>query len=398
MNFFKKHKKLSVWISAFIFVAAVIVFKELFSAIPAIFSVIGRLLSILSPFIAGFFIAFVLYVPCKKLEGLWSRIKKPKFFGKHARGLSVLTVYITFVAIVAVVLGLVIPWLVKNVINLYNNRNQYYQIVLDFVNKWTDEEGKLFGLINISSMLEMLAPERLLSGINIERLTSIASGVYKFGAAIVDVILAIFSSVYMLISRDSLIRSLGHFCTLFAPRTAIKKAYNYLGKIASIFYSYIYSTLIDSMIVGTACSIAFLIIGVDYAPLFGFAIGIANLIPYFGAIIAGICVSVFTAVTDGFIKAIIVAVSILVIQQLDANVLQPRIIGKSVGIQPLLTLVAIAVGSGLMGFWGIILGVPLAATLQMIFVDILELHDKKIAAEEGVSQDSEPTPTETKEE
>ena len=381
MNFFKKHKKLSVWISAFIFVAAIIVFKELFSSIPAIFSVIGKLLAILSPFVAGFFIAFVLYVPCKKLENLWGKIKKPSFFQKHARGLSVLTVYITFVAIVVVVLSLVIPWLVRNITHLYNNRNEYYQVILDFVDTRTDDEGKLFGLINISSSLEALDPEKLLAGINMEKLTSVASGVYKFGSAVVDVILAIFSSVYMLISRDSLIRSVGRFCTLFAPKAAVKKAYNYLCNIASIFYSYIYSTLIDALVVGSACSMAFIIIGVDYAPLFGFAIGLANLIPYFGAIISGFCVSIFTAVTDGFVKAIIVAICILVIQQLDANVLQPRIIGKSVGIQPLLTLIAITVGSGLMGFWGIILGVPLAATMQMIVTDLISLHDKRLSAE-----------------
>lgn len=381
MNFFKKHKKLSIWVSAFVFVAAVIVFKELFSAIPGILAAIGKLLSILAPFVAGFVIAFILYVPCKKLENLWKKIKKPAFFSKHARGISVFTVYISFIIIITVILILIAPWLSRNLIKLYDNRHEYYETVMNFINSKTDEEGKLFGLLNISSLVEMINPERLFSGLNIEKLTSLASGVYKFGSIVVDVILAIFSSVYMLLSRSSLIRSFGHFCTLFAPKMAVKKAYLYLRKIANIFYSYIYSALIDALIVGSACSIAFLIIGIDYAPLFGFAIGIANLIPYFGAIIAGVVVSVFTAVTGGFIKAIIVAVCILVIQQIDANVLQPRIIGQNVGIQPLLTLVAITVGGGIMGFWGVILGVPIAATLQMIVTDILEVHDKKVAIE-----------------
>lgn len=391
MSFFSKHKKLSIWVSAFIFVAAVIIFKELLSAIPMIFRAVSKLLSILAPFVAGFFIAFILYVPCKKLENLWEKIKKPSFFSKHARGLSVLTVYVSFVAIITVVLILVAPWLGRNLINLYNNRNQYYETIVDFINARTDSEGKFFGLVNITSLVDMINPEKWLSGINIERLTSLASGVYKFGSAIVDVILAIFSSVYMLLSRSALIRSFGHFCTLFAPKKSVKNAYSYLKKIAGIFYSYIYSTLIDALIVGSACSIAFLIIGVDYAPLFGFAIGIANLIPYFGAIIAGIGVSVFTAVADGFVEALIVAVCILVIQQLDANVFQPKIVGENVGIQPLLTLVAIAVGGGLLGFWGIILGVPIAATLQMIVCDVLEVHDKKIEQSSMYEQKEEHT-------
>lgn len=382
MNFFKNHKKLSIWISAFIFVSAVIVFRELLTSLPSIFRFINRIFSILSPFIAGFVIAFILYIPCRKFENLLTKIRRPKFIGNHARGISVLTVYLTFVAVIAVALVIIIPWLVKNIIHLYNNSDAYYNTFINYINSHCDEDGRLFGLINITTIIEMVDPRRLLDSLNMEKLTSIASGVYKVGSAVIDVVLAIFSSVYMLLSRKSLIRSAGHFLTLFTSKKNVLKIHSYLMKISDIFYTYIYSTLIDAMVVGMACSIAFIIIGIDYAPLFGFAIGFANLIPYFGAIIAGVCVAVFTAITDGFVTALIVAACTLVIQQIDANILQPRIIGKSVGIQPLLTLVAITVGGGLLGFWGILLGVPLAATLQMIIVDILNSHDRSVKAAE----------------
>ncbi|MBE6798388.1 MAG: AI-2E family transporter [Ruminococcaceae bacterium] len=396
MNFFKNHKKLSVWLSAFIFVAAVIIFKELLTSLPSVFNFIGRILSILSPFIAGFVIAFILYVPCRKFESLLEKLRRPKFIAKHARGISVLTVYITFVALIVVALVLIIPWLVKNIIKLYNNSDVYYTTVVNFINSYCDAEGKLFGLFNINELVEMVNPSRLLSNLNMDKLASIASGVYKVGSAVVEIVLAIFSSVYMLISRKSLVRSAGHFLTLFTSKKNVLKVHDYLLKIADIFYTYIYSTLLDAMVVGITCSIAFIIIGIDYAPLFGFAIGFANLIPYFGAIIAGVFVALFTAITEGFVTALIVAACILVIQQIDANILQPRIIGKSVGIQPLLTLVAITVGGGLLGFWGVLLGVPLAATMQMILIDILNAHDKAVIAaqvdnESSQSQDEDIT-------
>jgi predicted PurR-regulated permease PerM len=127
-------------------------------------------------------------------------------------------------------------------------------------------------------------------------------------------------------------------------------------------------------------TVALLILGVDYAPLFGFAIGIANLVPIFGAIVAGVLVALFSAVTDGFWSGVLVGVIILAIQQIDANVLQPRIVGKGVGVQPLYTLIAITVGGGLFGFWGVILGVPIAASLQLILTDIMDEHERKLAA------------------
>ena len=112
-------------------------------------------------------------------------------------------------------------------------------------------------------------------------------------------------------------------------------------------------------------------------------VGLANLVPYFGAIIAGIGVSVFTAITGGIVPALITAACVLVIQQIDGNVIQPKIVGKSVGISPLYTLVAITLGSGLFGYAGLLLGVPVAATLRMFVSDILLWNEQRVAKAES---------------
>lgn len=369
-----------MWIAAFIFVAAVIIFKETLTSLPAIFSVIGSFLSILSPFFIGFVIAFVLFVPQKKFEELYKKCTRAPFICNHARGFSVLTVYIAALAVIAVLLILIIPWLVSSLISLYNNRAAFYDKVVDIINSHLDDEGKLFGF-DPDSIYDMINPDKYLSNINLDKLTAVANGVYKFGTALVDVLLAVFSSIYMLLSREMLVRSVGRFLALFFKKRTLRSSYNYLCKISDIFYSYIYSALIDALIVAITCTVLFLILGIDYAPIFGFVVGAANLIPYFGATISGVGVAVFTAVTDGVGKALIVGASILVLQQLDGNVLQPKIIGKNVGIHPLYTLIAIAVGGGLLGFGGILIGVPIAATIQMIVADIIERHEKNTAAE-----------------
>lgn len=378
MKFYQKHKKLSIWIMAFFFVAAIILFRELLASMPTIWNGFKAFLSIVSPFIVGFIIAFLLYVPCIKIETLLKKAKPTNFINKHSRGISVTIVYALALALISVLLVLIIPWLVRNLINLYENRDAYYKTIHDFIYSHCDENGTLFGF-NPEPIINIFKFDNYISEINLEKLTSVANGVYKVGTTIIDAILAIFSSVYMLVSRDALIRSCGRFLSLFTSRKRVSSLRRYLSKISGIFYKYIYSSIFDSLIVAVLMTIALLVLGVDYAPLFGFAIGIANLVPIFGAIIAGVAVALFTAVTDGFWSGVLVGGVILVIQQIDANFLQPKIVGKGVGVQPLYTLIAITLGGGLFGFWGIILGVPIAATLQLILTDIMDEHERKLA-------------------
>ncbi len=382
MKFYQKHKQLSMWIAAFIFVSCVLIFKEIIAKMPVIFSALGGFISILSPFIAGFIIAFILYVPCNKIEKLLKKSKKANFFSKHARGISVLLVYLAGIAIIVTLIALIIPWLVRSIIALYDNRDYYYQTVVQFVESKCDSNGRFFGMFDPTSILNTFDPNNLFNDINFDKLVAIADGVYKFGGALVDTVLSVFSSVYMLLSREALLSSVGRFFAIFFNRKSVTSARKYLSKIADVFYSYMYSTLIDALIVAVLCTVAFLIIGIDYAPVFGILVGLSNLIPYFGAIIAGVVVAVFVALTDGFVLAIITAAIILVIQQVDCNVLQPRIIGKSVGLRPLYTLIAITVGGGLFGVAGILLGVPVFATIAMLFNDLSEHHQRKLAEEE----------------
>lgn len=395
MKFYQKHKKLSIWIMAFLFVAAIIIFREILASMPAIWGGIKTFLSIISPFIVGFAIAFVLYIPCVKIENLLKKTKPTCFINKHSRGISVSIIYILALAVIAVLLVLIIPWLVNSLISLYENREAYYKQLNDFIYSHCDENGTILGF-EASRITEALRIENYISEISFEKLTSVANGVYKVGTTIVDAVLAIFSSVYMLASRDSLIHSVGRFLRLFISNDKVSELRRYLSKISGIFYTYIYSTIFDSLIVAVLMTIALLILGVDYAPLFGFAIGIANLVPIFGAVIAGVMVALFTAVTDGVWHALIVGAVILVIQQLDANVLQPRIIGKRVGVQPLYTLMAITIGGGLFGFWGIVLGVPIAATIQLVLSDIMDERERKLAQKTATAEGINDEPSEPK--
>ena len=147
--------------------------------------------------------------------------------------------------------------------------------------------------------------------------------------------------------------------------------------------------LLDALCVGVVVSIGLALFRVPYAVLMGMALGLLNIIPYFGAIIGGIGIALVTLLTTNIYTAVGVIIYIIVIQQIDANIVQPRIIGDSMGLRPFYVLLGITFFGGLFGFWGILLGPPLMGVIQMILRDIYSRRaknkKKKATAVENVA-------------
>ena len=160
---------------------------------------------------------------------------------------------------------------------------------------------------------------------------------------------------------------------MIIPKERINRLGGVTVRSAHIFYSYIYSQLIDSAIVSVLMTIVFVIIGLPYALLLGILMGLCNIIPYFGSIIGGVGVVLVTLISSGdILKAVIASICIIVVQQLDANLIQPRIVAESVGLKPIYVLLAIMIGSGLFGFVGILISVPVMAVIRMLIVEYIK--------------------------
>ena len=147
----------------------------------------------------------------------------------------------------------------------------------------------------------------------------------------------------------------------------------------AIFFKFIASQFLDAIIVGILVTIALSIMGVKYAPLLGFFIGLFNMIPYFGAIIAvGISVLI-TAITGGISQAIWMLIVVIILQQIDANIINPKIVGKSLEISPLLVILAVTIGGAYFGILGMFLAVPVIAVLKIFVEDYVnfKLKSKK---------------------
>ena len=132
------------------------------------------------------------------------------------------------------------------------------------------------------------------------------------------------------------------------------------------------SQLVDAVIVGLITSIAMSIMRIKYAVLLGFIIGLFNIIPYFGAIVAVVISIIITIFTGGFVQAIWLAIVVVILQQIDANIINPRILGNSLNLSPILVIFAVTVGGAYFGVLGMFLGVPVIALIKIIIEDFIE--------------------------
>ena len=151
----------------------------------------------------------------------------------------------------------------------------------------------------------------------------------------------------------------------------------YYKKTNSIFFHFISGQILDAIIIGIITSIAMSIMGVKYAILLGFMIGLFNIIPYFGAIAAVIIAIIITIFTGGFIQAIWLGIIVIILQQIDANIINPRILGNSLDLSPILVIFSVTIGGAYFGVLGMFLGVPVMAFLKLMLEDIIEYRNKK---------------------
>lgn len=365
----KSKKNLAQWLTLFLLGLALIVVYKAFDSLGWIWASFLRLLSILTPFVIGFIIAFLLFGPVNRIEGFF-RNRKAKFFHKVARPLSVLIVYVLALGVVVGLVYIVIPALVTALKDFIANVPNYYANVMSFFQQYT-QPGGLLENFDIQSKINELY-EFVQQYLTVERILSYLSSISQVTSSVVDGVMAIIVSVYMLLGRESLVSACKSVLGLvFKPRT-MQSMSLYGHKTARIFYDYIYSQLLDALVVGVLATIGFLLARMPNAPVFGMLLGIMNMVPYFGALIGGVISVLIMLLSGNLYGALFIAIYIIVMQQIDANIIQPRIIGDNVGIRPIYVLLGITVFGGLFGFWGIFLGAPCMAVVQMLVTDYIK--------------------------
>ena len=365
-------KKRISWL--LIALTVVIVYKMLdnFSNVTEWF---GTFFRILKPFLAGLLISYILFMPCKKIEGALEK-SKLKFVKKRARGLSVIATYIIFILIIIIIINCIFPILKESVVELVSNVPGYYETL---VSKYKElpEDSVLKNDIIKDKMTELsnIDMKQFLS-INNEKIIEYVKNIINIFSGIFDAFVSIIVSVYILLQRTTIMRFLRRFARAMFKKNTYEAVNKYFTKANEVFFTFISSQLLDAVIVGILTTVAMLIIKVKYAPLIGFTIGLFNMIPYIGAIVAVGIGILITFITGGFGKAIAMAIVVIILQQIDANIINPKIIGVSLEVSPLLVIFSVTVGGAYFGIMGMFLGVPIAVVIKTILNDWIENKNK----------------------
>lgn len=366
----KEWKKWLFWFS--FSVATIVVFKTI-DSVSSIFSVIGGFLELMMPFLMALLVAYILYMPSRKIENGLNKTKF-KYLKEHRRGLSVLIVYLISALLIFITINFILPTLSTSIKELVENLPNYYNNAIEYFNN-LDEDSILFKLnINgyVKSLEEIDIGAQIVNWISLDNISSYIKGIMGAANVIFDIFVTLVVSIYILLERTEIFKFLKRFSKAVFSEKINSTISKYYQKTNSIFFNFITSQLVDAVIVGLITSIAMSIMRIKYAVLLGFIIGLFNIIPYFGAIVAVVISIIITIFTGGFVQAIWLAIVVVILQQIDANIINPRILGNSLNLSPILVIFAVTVGGSYFGVLGMFLGVPVIALIKIIIEDFIE--------------------------
>lgn len=365
----KKNNIWGKWLYWFVFAVAVIIVYKTLDNFSDITNWLKGILDVLMPFIIGILIAYILYIPCKKLENMYKK-SKLKLVRKKARGISVFTVYLIVLILLTLAIQFIVPTLATSITDLANNLVGYYNNTME--NLDNIPEDSILRKIDMGKIAENLSNIKIEEYINLETITQYAKGALGIATGVFDFFVSLIVSVYVLIERTQILQFIKKLAGAIFKEKTYKAIGKYFNNTNAIFFKFLSSQIIDAIIVGILTSIAMMILGVKYAILLGFLIGLSNLIPYFGAIV-GVGVSIIiTIFTGGITQAIWLAVVVIILQQIDANIINPKIVGDSLKISPLLVIFAVTVGGAYFGMFGMFLAVPIFTVLKIFIEDYID--------------------------
>lgn len=368
----KEKKDWQKWIFWFIFAVAVIAVYKLLDNFAEITAWVQGLISVLMPFIMALLLAYLFYLPCRKVEGFYKKAK-PKFIKRKARWLSIFTVYVIALIVIVVIIKFIVPTVYESLMELINSLPGYYSHMIEIIESLP--EDSIVNKIDFKAIIENLGTIKIEDYLNLETLGEYAKGIIGLGTTIFNVFVTIVISVYLLAERSEIVEFARRLCGAVFNNNIYKTLGKYFRESNEIFFRFISSQIIDGIVVGILTSIAMSLLGVKYAVLLGFMIGLFNLIPYLGAIIAIVLAIIITIFTGGITQSIWMAIIVIILQQIDANIINPKIIGNSLKISPILIVFSVTVIGAYFGIMGMFLAVPIVAVIKLIINDYIKYKE-----------------------
>ena len=339
-------------------------------------SLMKTLIAAILPLIIGLIIAYPINILMSFYErNLLKKSKKPNA-PKVRQTLGFLLSILTVTATLALVICLVVPQLTECVKLLIAKLPRLFSLTVEKINSWDFTPEKLSSYLSTidwqSKVSELI--DKASSGIGnvitviIATLTSVVSG-------IATVILAIIFAIYLLLSKDKLIAQVKLLSKRYLPQKFLDKADYVLSIANDSFKKFIVAQCTEAIILGVLVTVGMLIFRFPYAPMIGAVSAVCAFVPVVGAFVAG-GIGFVLILTESPTKALFFILFIVIVQQIEGNLIYPKVMGNSIGLPGFWVLVAVTIGGGMFGVMGIILSVPIASTIYRIIKDDIK---KKIA-------------------
>lgn len=384
----KLREQFSKGMTFFLVVAASIIFYFLLLRLTHISGVLVKIIHILKPVIYGFAFAYLLNPMVKGVEKwikpvLEDRIKKESTLQKLSRGIGVAVSLFVAILLVIGLCNMVIPELYKSIRDLIVELPGQLNAWVDKLNQ-VELDNSTTGLLvkNIieegTAMFQEWLRTDLLKQTN-SIMSSLTVGVVSIVSELLNAVIGIIISIYVLFSKEVFAGQCKKIIYAVLNPDRANLTLHLTKKSNEIFGGFIIGKIIDSLIIGVLCFLCLTILNMPYTLLVSVIVGVTNIIPFFGPYIGAIPSAILIMLADPM-KGVYFILFILVLQQVDGNIIGPKILGDSTGLSAFWVVVAILLGGGLFGFVGMIMGVPTFAVIYYIFQMLInqKLEKKKL--------------------
>ena len=320
---------------------------------------LGGVWYILSPILAGFGLAYILNLSVKVLR---KRLRFPIW-------LAIVASYVVLIGGIVWMVLYIMPYMIQSVQLLIDRAPGFVRDANDFMTHSfirLDEQG----LSMINTLIGNMVDQLIQGASSLIDMSNLWPWVRLAGRTVINIFFCFMISVYALIDKDRILRAIQRLMRAFMRSDKVEGRIQFCREANEIFSNYVWGKFLDSFLVGIISLILYSIFRLPITPFLAFLAFLSNMIPYFGPLIGG-AISVVILLFFNPIQALYCLIICIAVQSMDGLVIGPRILGDSVGITPLLTLVAISIGGDLAGLLGIFLGVPVMAVLKILVIDRL---------------------------
>lgn len=331
-----------------------------------ILDIFNSILAVIMPFLLGIMIAFILNVLMIGIEKILSRFILDKKYTSFKRVISIIVSLLIVIGVIGIIITLIIPELtnaIKVIVKSFPETFEQLQV-------WINQNGNSFSQL-----------ETWINSVDLNSIASELSGLFKIGltgmlGSTVDVISMFFTSIlnlvvgivfalYILMSKETLKRQSHKLIDAYIPKRISVKLLE-VGTLArTTFSNFVIGQTVEAFILGTLCAVGMAVLNLPYAPMVGSLVGITAFVPIVGAFIGG-GIGAFMILTVDPMQALIFIIFLVGLQQLEGDLIYPRVVGSSVGLPSIWVLFAVTVGGGLWGITGMLFSVPVLSVVYAL--------------------------------